>query len=137
MRRLICVLLLAAPVPALAQAIEPGEWEFTSTTNSPMLPKPQTVVVKQCVKPEDARNPERWMGRQDGKSDCEFTHGKKGPDTVTWEMSCPKSNMRGSGSARIGRGTLQSEMHMSGEMRGQRFEMRTQMSGRRLGPCKS
>ncbi|HEX2199462.1 MAG TPA: DUF3617 family protein [Burkholderiales bacterium] len=119
MRRLLAALLVAAPASALAQALEPGEWEFTSTTRSPMLPKPQSVNMKQCVKEEDAGNPERWMGRQDGKSDCTFTHGKKGPDTLTWEMSCPKSNMRGSGSARIGAGTLDSDMQLSGEMRGQ------------------
>ncbi len=137
MRRLLAALLVAAPTCLLAQALEPGEWEFTATTRSPMLPKPHSVTTKQCVKKEDADNPERWMGRQDGKSDCQFTHGKKGPDTVTWEMNCPKSNMRGSGSARLGAGTVASDMHLSGEMRGQKFDMRTQMTGRRLGPCKS
>ena len=137
MRRLLAAFLLAAPAAVLAQALEPGEWEFNSTTSSPVFPKPQTLSVKQCVKKEDADNPERWMGRQDGKSDCKVTHGRKGPDTVTWEMVCAKSNMRGSGSARIGRGTLESNMQISGEARGQKFEMRTQMTGRRLGPCKS
>jgi hypothetical protein len=32
---------------------------------------------------------------------------------------------------------MESEMQMSGDMKGRKFEMRTKMSGRRLGPCKS
>jgi hypothetical protein len=77
------------------------------------------------------------MGRQSPQTDCKFTHGPKSGDTLTWEMSCPKSNMRGSGSARIGRGTMESDMRMSGDMQGRKFEMRTKMTGKRLGPCKS
>ena len=134
---LLAVMLLAAPACLLAQGLEPGEWEFSSTTSSAMLPKPQSTTMKQCVKQEDAGNPERWMGRQNEKSDCKFTHRRKGADTMTWEMSCPKSNMRGSGSARIGRNNMESDMQVSGDMRGRKFEMRTKMSGRRLGPCKS
>jgi hypothetical protein len=44
--------------------------------------------------------------------------------------------MRGSGTARMGRDTMESEMQMSGDAQGRKFEMRTRMSGRRLGPCK-
>ena len=135
LKRALIVLLFAAPA-AVAQNLEPGEWEFTATTTSPMLPKPQTATVKQCVKKEDADNPERWMGRQGDKGDCKVTHEKKG-DTVTWQTHCPKSNLRGSGTARLGRGALESEMQMSGDMQGRKFEMRTRMTGRRLGPCKS
>ena len=137
LKRFFFLLLLCAPAAVPAQNLEPGEWEFTSTTSSPMLPKPQSHTVRQCVKPQDAANPERWMGRPGEKSDCKFTHGKKGEDTVTWEMSCPKTNMHGSGSARIGRDVMESEMQMAGDMQGRKFEMRTRMSGRRLGPCKS
>lgn len=137
MRIAATLLALACAGAAWGQGLEPGEWEFSSTTSSPMLPKPQHMTVKQCVKKEDAANPERWMGRQSEKSDCKFTHGKKGMDTVTWEMTCPKSNMRGSGSARIGRDAMESDLQMSGDMQGRKFEMRTKMSGRRLGPCKS
>ena len=137
LKRLFAVMLAAAPAATLGQALEPGEWEFTATTSSPMLPQPQTMTTKQCVKKEDADNPERWMGRQAEKNDCKVTQGKKGTDTLTWEMDCPKSNMRGSGSARIAGGTMESEMQMSGDMQGRKFQLHTKMSGRRLGPCKS
>lgn len=135
-RAMLTACAVAFAGAAFAQSLEPGEWEFTSTTSSPMLPKPHSMTVKQCVKKEDADNSERWMGRNP-QSDCKLTQGRKGADTVTWEMSCPKSNMKGSGSARMGRGTMESEMRMSGDMQGRKFEMSTKMSGRRLGPCKS
>jgi hypothetical protein len=137
MRTLLMACALAFAGAGFAQSLEPGEWEFTSTTRSPMLPKAHSATVKQCVTKEDADNPERWMGRQNPQSDCKITQGRQGADTVTWEMHCPKSNMRSSGSARIGAGTMESEMHMAGEVQGRKFDLRTQMSGRRLGPCKS
>jgi hypothetical protein len=137
MKRAAAIALLAFAGAAGAQSLQPGEWEFTSTTSSPMLPKPQSATVRQCVKDEDASNPERWMGRQNEKGDCKFTHSRRGPDTVAWEMSCPRQNMRGSGTARMGRDSMESEMQMSGDAQGRKFEMRTRMSGRRLGPCKS
>ena len=33
--------------------------------------------------------------------------------------------------------TLESDMRMTGDLRGRKLEMRTRMSGKRLGPCKS
>jgi hypothetical protein len=137
-RLLLSVLLAVAPPALLAQGLEPGEWEFSSTTTSPMLPKPHSSTLRHCVKKEDAEKPERWMGQKSPQSsDCKFSYGQKSGRTMSWQVSCPKSNMRGSGNARVGRGSMESDMSMSGEMRGRRFEMRTRMTGRRLGPCKS
>jgi hypothetical protein len=135
-RLFLIALLLAAPA-ASAQGLDPGQWEFSSTTTSPMLPKPQSSTVKHCIKPEDASNPERWMGQQNRQTDCKFTQGPRSGGSMTWEMSCPKSGMHGNGSARFGRGTMESEMQLSGEMKGRKFQMHTKMTGRRLGPCKS
>lgn len=66
-----------------------------------------------------------------------MTPGKKSSDTYTWEMSCPKSGMQGKGTARYGRGTLESEMQMSGDLQGRKFDMTTKTSRKRLGSCKS
>ncbi|OGA12152.1 MAG: hypothetical protein A3D95_15815 [Betaproteobacteria bacterium RIFCSPHIGHO2_12_FULL_69_13] len=134
LRILFGLALAAASAAAAAQELEPGEWRFTSTVTSPMLPKPQTMSVTQCVKREDAADSSRWMGKQDG--DCKVTPGRKTGDSFSWEVSCPKSGMRGKGSVRYGRGTIESEIQMSGDMQGRKFDMLTKMSGRRLGPCK-
>ena len=136
-KRVLTAVLLALCAPAFGQSLEPGEWEFTSSSSSPLLPKPQTATVRQCVKKEDADNPERWMGQQAKKNDCTFTPGKKTADSISWEMHCPKSNMRGSGTAKVGSGTVESDMRMTGEVQGRKFEIATRMTGKRLGPCKT
>ena len=137
----LAALLAAAPVAVLAETIEPGEWEFTSTTQSPMLPKPQVLTARKCLTQEDADNPERWMRPRTGQGECQFTYGEntgeKAGDAVNWKMSCPKMNMTGSGTGRVRRNTMETDVQIAGEAQGRKFEMRTRMTGRRLGPCKS
>ncbi len=135
---LLFPLFLLSAIPAIGQTLEPGEWEFNAVTRSPLLPSAQTRVFKRCVTQEDAQNPERWMARQNEKGDCKLTPGEKTADSMRWEMSCPKTNMRGTGIARVtGPGTLESEMKMTSEFQGRRIELNTRTTGRRLGPCKS
>jgi hypothetical protein len=129
--------LIAFSANAAAQQIDPGEWQFDTTMTSPMMPKPQVSSFTRCVKPEEAGDPANLMGKQQQQTDCTVTPGRKSADTYTWEMSCPKAGMQGKGSARYGRGTLESEMQMSGEMQGRKFDMTTRTTGKRLGPCKS
>ena len=122
--------------PSLAAELEPGEWEFTSTSTSRLFPGPQTASFKRCIKKEEAQNPDKWMSQPDPQGDCKLTPGAKTADTYTWSMECPKANMRGTGSARMSRATMEGETHMTGEVQGQKFELRTKVTGRRLGPCK-
>jgi hypothetical protein len=121
-----------------AQGLEPGEWEFNSVTSSPLLPGGQSRVFKRCIKQEDAENPERWMARQSETGPCQLTPGEKTETSMKWAVSCPKTNLRGNGVARLtGPGEVQSELRMTGEFQGYRVEMNTRTSGRRLGPCKT
>ena len=135
-KRLVALLLFAAAAPVLGQSLEPGEWEFTSTQSLPSMPNARSMTFTQCIKKEDAQNPEK-LAAQAEKSGCKVTETKKSGDSVSWEMECPKMNMRGVGTARIGRGTMESQMTMSGEMKGQKYEMTTRTTARRLGPCKA
>jgi len=136
LRSLVLAAGVAAAGPALAQGLEPGEWEFNSTMSSAMLPKPQQMTFRHCIRKEDADNPERWMGEKQRETDCKFTPLKKSGDGYSWTMDCPKSKMKGSGTVKMGQGTMQSEMRMSGDAGGKPFEMQTKMSGKRLGACK-
>jgi hypothetical protein len=138
MRRLALALFLVLPVPAFSQGLEPGEWEFNALTSSPLLPGGQTSVFRRCIRKEDAENPERWMARQSQAGPCQLTPGEKSEDSMQWDVSCPKSNMRGHGVARLtGRGTVVSDLWMTGEFQGYRVETYTKTSGRRVGPCKT
>ena len=46
-----------AAFAAQAQQMEPGEWEFTNTMTSPMLPQPQTMTMKRCISSKEASDP--------------------------------------------------------------------------------
>ncbi|HZO00130.1 MAG TPA: DUF3617 family protein [Burkholderiales bacterium] len=136
LRRTLPAILLLLSSGAFAADIEPGEWEFNSVSTSQLFPKPQTASFKRCIRKEDAANPDRWMSQPDPQGECKLTPGKKDADTYTWSMECPKVNMRGTGSARMSRAVMDGETFMTGEVQGRKFELRTKVTGRRLGPCK-
>lgn len=137
-KRFVTAVLLTACAPAFAAQLQPGEWEINSTTTSPLFGTAQSSVFKYCVTREDAEHPEAWMARQSEKGECKLTPGKSTADSMTWQMSCPKTHLTGSGSARLtGPATAEGEMKLSGNFQGHAVQMNTRMSGRRLGPCKS
>lgn len=137
-RQFVTALLLAASAPAFATAMQPGEWEFNSTTTSPLFATAQNSVFKYCVTQQDADNPEAWMARQSEKGECKLTPGERTSDSMRWKMSCPRTNLHGAGAARLtGPGSLEGEMKLSGSFQGHAVQMSTRMSGKRLGPCKS
>ena len=128
-----CLIALAC-VAAHAQKMEPGQWEFTNTMTSPKLPKPQTMTMKRCITKEDVSDPSHFQGKPE--ADCKVTPKGKSGESYTWEMSCPKSGMKGSGTTRYGKSTVEGETKITASSKGQPFEMTTKMKGRRLGPCK-
>jgi hypothetical protein len=135
-RTLSAVLLASSCAAAYAaQGMEPGEWQITTTTSLPMMQSPQTMTNTQCIKPEQAKDPLGVMSG-DRQGDCRMVSPKYSGDRYTWEMRCAQSGMSGTGTMRFGPGTMESEMRMSGTMGGQKMEMLTKMSGKRLGPCK-
>ena len=132
--------LLFTSATALAQSLEPGEWEFNAVTitTTPRLPGEQASVFRRCIRQEDVDNPERWMARQSQAGPCQLTPGERTEESMQWDVACPKTNMRGHGVARLtGRGTVVSDLWMNGELQGYRVETYTKTSGRRVGPCKS
>ena len=133
MRIAILVALAACAFPAAAQ-MTAGEWEFTSTMTSPMLPKPQTSTVRQCITKAEADDPARFANR-DQPQDCKMTPGTRTAGTFAWTVACPKMGLNGSGRARFAASTIESEMAMTMESQGQRMEMHSVSKGRYLGPC--
>ena len=131
----MAMLMLIACGPAAAQ-IEAGEWEFTSVSTSRLFPGPQNASFRRCIPKEEAANPDRWMANPGPQSDCRITPGAKTANTYSWQMECPSAKMRGNGSARMTASTMDGETVMNGEVQGQKFELRTKVTGKRLGPCK-
>ena len=136
MTRALLLGLAAFPLAVMSAELEPGEWEFTSTSTSRLFSGPQTASFRRCIRKEEAQNPDRWMA-DPGQGDCKVIPGAKKGDTYTWVMECPSAKMRGSGSARLSRTSMEGETNMTGEVQGQKFDLRTKVTGKRLGPCKS
>ena len=133
-RLTIALAIALASTTAHAQKMEPGEWEFTNTMSSPKLPKPQTMTMKRCITKEDVTDPAHFQGKPE--ADCKVTLKGKQGDAYAWEMSCPKSGMKGNGTTRYGKNTVEGETKVTASSKGQPFDMTTKMKGRRLGPCK-
>ena len=131
----LAMLTLIACGPAMAQ-IEAGEWEFTSVSTSRLFPGPQNASFRRCIPKEEAANPDRWMSNPGPQCDCKITPGAKTANTDSWQMECPAAKMRGNGTARMTASTMDGETVMNGEVQGQKFELRTKVTGKRLGPCK-
>ena len=136
MRKSLFVWLALIAGAAGAAEIEPGEWEFSSISTSQLFPAPQNVTFRRCIRKEEAQNPDRWMSDPGQQSDCKLIPGAKTANSYSWRMECPSAKMSGSGSARMTRASMEGETVMNGELQGQKFELRTKVTGRRLGPCK-
>ena len=137
MRFALLAALALTSIPAAAQTMEPGEWQFINTTTSPILPKPQTTTLTQCVSQEDAADPTRFTA-QGPAADCEVKQVSRTAESYSWTVSCPKQGMRGAGKARFGPGTVESEMQMTLEGQGgEKMELHSVTKARHLGPCKT
>ena len=134
MRFALLAVLALAPLSAAAQTMEPGEWQITSTMTSPMLPKPQVVTRTECISKEDAEDPTHFSGRDQAQG-CKVTPVARTPESYSWTVSCPQQGMSGDGKLRFARGTVEGEVRMTVDMQGQKLEMFSRTSGRRLGPC--
>lgn len=127
MRRWI-LLLLAAASPAWAD-IEPGNWEISATGEVAGGKEPVNVVQTRCLTAEDARNPSRIFGSAPG---CEFTNRRDSGGVFTFDVSCSSQPpVRGSGSVRYGRDSMDGVL----ELKSEQFSARSRIAARRIGGC--
>lgn len=135
---LLFALLTAASLPAAAQNMRPGEWEFTTTMTSPMMQQPQVGTVKKCIAKTEADDPMSFMGG-DKAAGCDVTRGASAPGSYNWTIACQKQGVSGNGKASYGPDRIESEIRMTVALQegGQKIEMVNRTLGRYLGPCKA
>ena len=135
-RCLLFALLAAASLPAAAQNMQPGEWEFTTTMTSPMMQKPQVGSTNKCVSKAEADDPASIIGG-DQAAGCAITRGPSTPGSYSWTIACPKQGVKGDGKASYGPNKMESEIQMTVELQegGQKIQMTNRTIGRYLGPC--
>lgn len=127
MLRLVFLFMIS---PALAD-IEPGNWELTATTQMQGIREPTSMVQTRCLSAEEARDPSRLFGASPGAR-CQFANRNDTGSVFTFEIACEsKHPIRGSGSVRYGRDSLQGEL----ELKAEHFSASSRITGRRLGGC--
>ena len=129
----LAILLAAGTALATGMKLEPGQWEFRSTTQTTMSPTPQTEVTTECVGNEEM-SPEKFLA---GTPGCSVTDAKATASGMSWNMSCttPGGAMTGKAEFTSQGDSLEGVMTMSMQLGDQQFEIENRWSGRRLGPC--
>ena len=128
MRRWLALAIVVAS-PARAD-LEPGNWEISSQTEVTGSGQPVQLTQKRCLTAEDARDPSRVFGS--AGAGCQFTRRADTGSLFTFEVSCGgQPELRGSGSVRYARESLEGEL----ELASGQFRTRSRLFGRRLGGC--
>ena len=129
----LALLIMIACGPAAAQ-IEAGEWEFTSVSTSRLFPGPQNASFRRCIPKEEAANPDRWMCEPRSAERLQDHARRQDREHLQLADGMPEAaKMRGNGTARMTASTMDGETVMNGEVQGQKFELRTKVTGKRLG----
>jgi len=136
MRTLLFIALAVASLPAAAQSMKPGEWEFTTTMTSPAMTQPQKGTVRKCVGKAEADDPVSFMGG-DKAAGCDIRRGESAPGSIHWTIACEKQGVSGTGQASYGPDKIESEISMTVALQegGQKMQMTNRTIGRLLGPC--
>jgi hypothetical protein len=122
------LLLLHFALPARAD-LEPGSWEISASTHL-KGGEPVQMTQTHCLSAAQAADPSRLFGS--AGAGCQFTKRSDTGSLFTFEVLCgSQPRMRGSGSVRYGRDSLNGELELTSEQ----FTARSRIAGRRLGGC--
>lgn len=120
----------ALALPAFAGPQKAGKWQTTVKVEIPGMPMQMPAITHEvCVTPEEAEKPQ--PPRSQRQQDCTISDYKIDGNTVSWKMTCPKSNMTGEGKMTYSGDSF--EGLMKAKMGDQ--EVTTHYSGKRLGDC--
>jgi len=126
----LLVVVAALALPTLAGPQKPGKWQTTVKVEMPGMPMQMPAITHEvCITPQEAEKPE--PPRSPRQQDCTISDYKIEGNTVSWKMSCPKSNMTGDGKMTYTGDTFDGLMHA--KMGDQ--EVTTHYTGKRLGDC--
>ncbi len=139
-RTFALVVALTATAAAQTGPRRDGNWEVTMQMEMPGMPQgmPPTTV-KQCVTPEQAKDPSLLMPQQPGRgspNDCKVTDQKTTDTTVTWAMTCTgQTPMTGTGEIVYSGDNYDGVITMNTQMNGKPMAMTMKLKAKRLGDC--
>jgi len=113
--------------------VDPGQWEFETTSTAPMAPAPTTKVSTDCVQDGDM-SPERLTA---GMPDCVVSDIVSKPEKMSWSMVCPTpmGEMKGAGEFNSTGETLTGSLILNVEVEGKPVKIENSWKGKRVGPC--
>ena len=136
----VCAMCAVTGPSSAATAMKPGLWEVTVSNDITGMPvKQPPVTVRQCYKPEDVKDPQRMIPKQqDPNFKCDTRDYKMSGDTATWNLAC-----KGQGMTMTGKGsmTMKGESYKGSSVMdmnagGRAMKISTSMSGKWVGECK-
>lgn len=131
----ISTLLFAVNSHADGVAIEPGQWEMTSTMTMSLMPQPQTTTTTECIV-DGILDPETF--NKDEDSPCDIVNVTAEENTARWDIKCPVNNgaaMEGQWEVTSHGDTISGQGKMSAEIAGQQVGFDMTWKGKRLGEC--
>nr|WP_163502474.1 DUF3617 family protein [Halomonas socia] len=139
LRALASAALLALPLAALAESpnLEPGEWEFTSTTTvEGDFPIPdETDTHRECLTQDaiDEAN-SAFIQEEEG---CEFLEQEASSERMSYRMSCQGEGGEAMvvGEMRYFSDRMEGDMQVDTTTPMGDMVMNTSMEGERLGDC--
>lgn len=131
--RKLATLLFASLLSHTALAA-PGEtWQVTSKSEMSGMPyaMPETILTV-CQAKGGAPDPQQMMQED---SHCKVSDVKTSGNKITWKIRCKGDgqDMSGGGELTHGKSSYQGSMHMSGTADGEKVDMKSSYSGKRLG----
>ena len=131
----LLVLLFASIAQAGGVAIDPGQWEMTTTMTMSMMPQPQTNTTSECIE-ESELNPEDF--NMDEDNPCSINDVNIDGGTASWTINCPAANgmeMEGAWQFTSQGDSLSGKGNMSADMMGQTMRFDMTWEGKRIGDC--
>jgi hypothetical protein len=123
--------ILTAPVLA-APNYQEGQWEITTIMDIPGMPKEFNKPHKYtyCMTKENAVP----QPKEQGPQKCDVKQRIEG-STVHWTMTC-KDGTVSTGQITYTKNSFKGSQSMTTRQGGQNITMKSEMSGKYLGPCK-
>lgn len=114
--------------------VEPGLWEFTTTTPGAAGSPPGASTSTECIRDDDM-TPQKFTSKMKG---CQISEPKADASSMSWKMNCPSphGSMTGTGSFTSTGTTVAGSLDMTMDVGGQKFPMGSKWTGRRTGECK-
>lgn len=141
MRRIV-ILAAAVATPALAQSIQPGQWQTTSTVSSMNMPglppaalaamKGHPTTVSNCVTPEQAKAGPKELLKS--APSCTFNRFSMAGGRIDSEMVCARGG-RTTTATTTGSYTPVS-MTATSKVVAEGMTITATVSGKRIGDCK-